>query len=291
MNFNEITLYAGFADVRLQVEAFHFGHGIALSRTFAHLSAPFLAGFLPRPPRDAARLPWHPGLRSFDVVAQLHVPEQSSPLRDLDRVNTVWWLAMLLRLRATPRLTVVGLSSEPFGGDPRIWRGAGFRPVEAEPRRVEIDPAAPGELRQEDLEWVREHWLPGAALMAERRELRRAVRFFDQSCFAPGTPEALQAVWDSLAALFLPDPQDDGSRLTGNLAVFLDIPAAERDAFQRSTAELLDARMASLEGATEGLEEPLSGTYALARRALVRILESGYVPTHRELETGRLGPH
>ena len=49
MSFNDIELYAGFADARLQVDELHFGHGIALSRTFAHLSAPFLAGFLPRP--------------------------------------------------------------------------------------------------------------------------------------------------------------------------------------------------------------------------------------------------
>lgn len=288
MNFNEIELYAGIADARLQVDAFHFGHGIALSRTFAHLSAPFLAGFLPRPLREAV---WRPEPRSFDVLAQLHVPEGSSPLRDLDRVNTVWWLAVLLRLKATPRLTVVGLSSEPFGGDPRIWRGAGFRPVEAEARRVDPDPSAAVEVRQEDLEWVRDHWVAGAELMAERPELRRSVRHFDQSCFAPGTPEALQAVWDSLAALFLPDPQDDGRRLAANLAVFLGVPAGERDDFLRAAGELLDARMASLEGATEGLEEPLGKTYALARTALVRIFESGYVPTLRELESGRLGPH
>lgn len=49
--------------------------------------------------------------------------------------------------------------------------------------------------------------------------------------------------------------------------------------------------MASLEGATEGLEEPLGKTYALARRALARIFDSGYVPTLPELESGRLGPH
>jgi hypothetical protein len=29
----------------------------------------------------------------------------------------------------------------------------------------------------------------------------------------------------------------------------------------------------------------------LAKQALVRIFESGYVPTLREMETGHLGPH
>jgi hypothetical protein len=282
LNLDEIDLYAGFAGARLQVDAFHFGRGIALSRTFAHLSAPFLAGFLPRPSRDAGVS--EP--RSFDVVAQLHIPEEAVLLEGLDRVNTVWWLAVLLRLRTTPHLTVVGLSSEPFGGDPRAWRGAGFWPVEAEARRVELAPGAPAEIRQDDLEWVQRCWITAGRLMAERQELRRAVRSFDRGCFAPGPAEALQLLWSSLAALFLPDENDDGSRLASNLAVFLEVPPEKRTAFLADATDLLDSRLASLEGATGDLEEPVARTCGLVRQTLTRIFDDGYVPTIRELESG-----
>lgn len=288
MNPNDVTLYAGVADARLQVDTFHLGHGVALSRTFAHLSAPFLAGFLPRPPKDALH---PPEPVSFDIVAQLQLPEESSPLRKLDRVNTIWWLAVLLRLRATPRVTVVGLSSEPFGGDPRIWRGAGFWPAEAGPRQVELDPEAPAEIRREDLEWIGRHWVAAAGLADGSGKLRRALRWFDRSCFAPDPAGALQSLWSSLAALFLPDPGDDGRRLVANLAAFLDVPQGERAAFARGADGLLEARSASLEGATDDLEAAVAGTWALVKRSLVRIVESGYVPTLRELESGRLGPH
>lgn len=297
MNPNDLTLYAGVANARTQVDTFHLGHGVVLSRTFAHLSAPFLAGFLPRPPRPSRRpnpanLALHPSEpRSFDIVAQLQLPEESSPLKKLDRVNTVWWLAVLLRLRATPRVTVVGLSSEPFGGDPRIWRGAGFWPAEAGPREVDLDPEAPAEIRQEDLEWIGRCWVPAASLADGSRKLQRAVRWFDRSCFALDAAEALQSLWSSLAALFLPNPADDGRRLVANLAAFLDIPEGERAAFARSAAELLEARAASMEGVTDDLERAVAGTWPLVKRSLVRIFESGYVPTLRELESGRLGPH
>jgi hypothetical protein len=289
LNLDHIDLYAGIADARLQVDEFHFGRGIALSRTFAHLSAPFLAGFLPRPARflgDAAV--FEP--RSFDIVAQLHIPEEAAPLEGLDRLNTVWWLALLLRLRTTPHLSVVGLSSEPFGGDPRAWRGAGFWPVEAEPRRVELAPGAPAEIALEDLEWVRRCWIPAGRLMSEREDLHKAVRNFDRSCFAPGPADALQLLWASLASLFLPDEEDDGSRLASNLATFLEIPPAERGAFLDGATDLLDARLASLEGATGDLEEPVARTCGLVRQTLTQIFDNGYVPTLGELEAG-LRPH
>ncbi len=285
LSLQEADIYAGIADARLRVDEFHFGRGIALSRTFAHLSAPFLAGFLPRPARflgDAAV--YEP--KSFDILAQLHIPEDAAPLEGLDRLNTVWWLALLLRLRTTPHLSVVGLSTEPFGGDPRAWRGAGFWPVEAEPRRVELAPGSPAEIGEEDLEWVARCWVSAGRLMKEREDLHKAVRNFDRSCFAPAPADALQLLWASLASLFLPGENDDGSRLAANLATFLEIPSAERSGFLDDTSDLLDARLASLEGATGDLEEPVARTCGLVRQTLTRIFDNGYVPTIRELESG-----
>lgn len=49
---------------------------------------------------------------------------------------------------------------------------------------------------------------------------------------------------------------------------------------------LLDARLASLEGATGDLEEPVARTCDLVRKTLARIFDNGYVPTLGELESG-----
>ncbi len=285
MNPNDVTLYAGLAHARFAVDSFHFGHGIALSRTFAHLSAPFLAGFQPPPAERRGPAP-----RSVDVLAQLYVPESSFPLWGIDRVNTVWWLAVLLRLRATPRVTVVGLSSEPFAGEPRIWRGAGFWPAESEPRRVVLDPEARQEIQEEDLQWVAGHWVSSGALLRDEGGFGRSMRLLDQSYFAPTPRDALQCLWDALGVLFFPKPTSD-DRLAAALAAYLQVPGAERRDFIEKAGTLLGFRAAAAEGEQDGLEEPLVETYALARRVLLRVIENGFIPTRRELETGLLGPH
>lgn len=287
VNPNDVTLYAGLAHARFAVDSFHFGHGIALSRTFAHLSAPFLAGFLPPPKAEQRR---RPEPRSVDVLAQLHVPEGSFPLWGIDRVNTVWWLAVLLRLRATPRVTVVGLSSEPFAGEPRIWRGAGFWPAEAEPRRVVLDPEARKEILEEDLRWVAGHWVSSGALLRDEGGFGQSMRLLDQSYFAPAPAVALQCLWDALGILFFPKPPAD-DRLAAALAAYLQVPAAEQREFADRTGTLLGFRAAAAEGEQDGLEEPVVETYALARRVLLQVVENGFVPTRKELETGLLGPH
>jgi hypothetical protein len=202
LNLDQIDLYAGIADARLQVDELHFGRGIALSRTFAHLSAPFLAGFLPG----------RPGISGMPLC--------SSP-----RASTSW-------------------RSSIFPRTPLPWRG-----------------------------WT--GW----------EDLHKAVRNFDRSCFAPTPADALQLLWASLASLFLPS-DDDGNRLASNLATFLEIPSAERAAFLDGTSDLLDARLASLEGAIGDLEEPVARTCGLVRQTLTRIFDNGFVPTLRELEAG-----
>ncbi len=50
MNPNEVDLFGGFAGAKLEVETFHFGVGIVLSRTSAHLMAPFVMAFAPPSP-------------------------------------------------------------------------------------------------------------------------------------------------------------------------------------------------------------------------------------------------
>ena len=137
MNPNEIDLYAGIAGASIEVNSFHFGEGIVLSKTFAHLMAPFLMAFAPAKLGNHHPGPWKAaqgGFR-FDVLAQLKVPKEFSPPRWFDHLNTAWWFAALLRLRATPLISVPVIASEPFSKAPEIEHDIQFWPVEAEPRR------------------------------------------------------------------------------------------------------------------------------------------------------------
>src|SRR3990172_9239218 len=108
MDPNLTDLYAGLAGVEFREDEFDFGQGIVLSKTYAHLMAPFLMAFARAEPGRPHPAPWKPasGGFGFDIEAELFVPGNAKVPDWFDNVNTVWWIAALLRLKANPLLCV-----------------------------------------------------------------------------------------------------------------------------------------------------------------------------------------
>jgi hypothetical protein len=52
MNPNTSPLYAGISGLQLEAESFELGQGVTLSKTFAHVMAPFLIAFAPANPGE-----------------------------------------------------------------------------------------------------------------------------------------------------------------------------------------------------------------------------------------------
>lgn len=94
-------LFAGIAGVDLDVEAFELGHGVTLRRTYAHFMAPFLIAFSPAKKGSHHPAPWGAvkGGISFDIHIELHVPISFSVPKFFDRLNTIWWITALIRLK------------------------------------------------------------------------------------------------------------------------------------------------------------------------------------------------
>jgi hypothetical protein len=72
--------------------------------------------------------------------------------------------------------------------------------------------------------------------------------------------------------------------VSGNISCFLEPPGASRVAVQRTSAKLYDARSAAAHGKPHNDLAPAAQTYALARRLVMRILETGKVPNASDLE-------
>lgn len=212
MNPNEIDLYAGIAGASVEVESFHFGEEIILSKTFAHLMAPFLMAFAPAEPGKPHPAPWKAaqGGFGFDVLAQLEVPKEFNPPRWFDHLNTVWWFAALLRLRATPLVSVPLIASEPFSKAADIEHDIQFWPIEAEPRRLILDREPATTVSQSALAWVRDHWREGGLLMHESEEFNLLMQALDQSVFARSVELALLSLWGALEAVFSPGAMNSG---------------------------------------------------------------------------------
>ena len=88
------TLYAGIAGAELEVDEFKLGHGVVISKTFAHLMAPFMLAFSPAEPGKPHPAPWaaaHGGL-GFDLVTQLEVPADVLDSLDLSQRSAAWWI-------------------------------------------------------------------------------------------------------------------------------------------------------------------------------------------------------
>ena len=283
MNLNEIDLYAGIAGASVEVNSFHFGEGIVLSKTFAHLMAPFLMAFAPAELGQHHPAPWKAaqGGFGFDVLAQLKVPKEFNPPRWFDHLNTAWWFAALLRLRAAPLISVPVIASEPFSKAPEIEHDIQFWPIEAEPRRLILDRAPATRVSESVLVWVGDHWREGGVLM----------QAFDQSLFARSVKLALLSLWGALEAVFSPGRNELRFRVTALIATFLEPAGENRRSLQRKLEKLYDSRSAAAHGRPESLLEPLIETYAITKCIVTKILEENRVPTPLQLENQLFGIH
>jgi hypothetical protein len=279
LNPNEIPIYAALTGAVLDVETFALGHGVVLSRMALHLPADSLLELLPSVPEvnhAALKVLARSGL---DLCGQLYIPAEFRPQRWLDRINAVWWIVTLLRLKSTPALRVPLLSSEPLSGEPVSPEQAEHWPVETERCLLPFEPGASLWIGDEDLRWVEAHWFHAGRLLVRRPPFSRAMKHLDRAYLMTEAPLALVTLWEGLGALL--GTPDRG--LPENVAAFLEPPGEER----RELAERI-ARMAEAEEpGPEVVEGFLAESYGIVKRVLLKVIEEERVPTREEIERGR----
>jgi len=252
MAFEECDLYGGIAGAELPVDQFDLGHGIILSRTYAHLMAPFMMAFTPAPPGKHHPAPWRPakGGFGFDIVAQLHIPRDFSLPGWFDKLNTIWWLAALLRLKASHSVIVPVVASEAFSHARDTENEIEFWPIEIEPYRLQMV-VNPSILLEDDLSWVRDHWPAGGRLMSESKAFNLLFRGFDQCLFTRNPALSLLFLWSTLEGIFSPARSELRFRISSNIAAYLEQPGEDRLALQKRVAKLYDARSAVAHGTSQ----------------------------------------
>ena len=107
-------LCAGLAGVSLIPTTYDLGHGIQLSQTYAHFMAPFMMAFVP-PKKGTYQEPWKAarGGLAIDINAELFMPFSYRP-NHLNRLNTIWWIVALLRMKVGTAAFVPVISTEHF---------------------------------------------------------------------------------------------------------------------------------------------------------------------------------
>lgn len=285
MNPNVDSLHAGVAGVELEVEEFKLGHGLVLKKTFAHFMAPFLMAFAPAEAGRPHPAPWSAisdGI-GIDIHVELFVPSSFQQPQFFDRLNTVWWLTSLIRLRGAGGAHTPVIADRSLAEIPQNWKDAVILPVEVLPRRLFAKHTL-NLLSLRDLEWLKSTWLQGGRLMNESPTFNDAFQALDSAGALPNPGVALLAVWGALEHLFSPAKQELRFRVSANIAAFLEEPGPARLELHKEIIKLYDARSVVAHGIKPKSSDAWDDTYSLANRILLKMLASGNVPTKEALE-------
>lgn len=289
MDPNLHDLWAGLSYVTLSTERFDLGEGVTISQTYAHFTAPFLMAFTPAAPGHHHPAPWKAakGGLSFDITAEIFLPA-TFRLEQIDRLNSIWWIVALLRLKATSTVFVPIISSERLStiaaieNEPELW------PMEINTHRLIPERSPTGRIGLAELEWIKANWRAASVLLANE-DFNFAFGAIDQSIWGSNASLALIAVWGALERLFSASHQELSFRVSANIAAYLESPGRERLKCFKQVKSLYDRRSRAAHGDGETEISSFQETFAIAKRALLKMIETRHVPEKKDLEARLFG--
>src|SRR5258708_38413569 len=245
MHPNTVDLYAGLYGLAMVPDVFELGRGVVASRTYAHFMAPFMMAFNPAVPGKNHPGPWKPakGGIYIDIATELHLPSTTS-CPQFDRVNTIWWLVALMRLKITPAISVPIISSEKFASIPAIEQEPHLWPMEIHTPRLFPEGADVKSVDVLELEWLRDNWYEAASLWGNE-DFSFALQAVDASLWNHTPALALVALWGALERLFSPSSSELSFRVSANIAAYLEPTGRQRYAFFKNVKSLYDSRSKS----------------------------------------------
>src|SRR5207253_701484 len=116
-----------------------------------------------------------------------------------------------------------------------------------------------------------------------------AFQAIDSSIWNQHAAFGLIAVWGALERLFSPSQTELSFRTSANIAAYLEPPGRERHICFRKAKGLYDSRSKAAHGSGEADLMPYAESYAIARRVLLKMVESRHVPNKKELEANLFG--
>jgi hypothetical protein len=186
-------LYAGVCGLELAQDYFDLGDGVTLSRTYAHLMAPFTMVF--KKPADYDqhhRGSWKSlgGGFAFDIDAELRIPATLSPSYGT-QTEVIRTIGFLLRLGVHPALRLPALANYSFSTmADRPPHESWLRPNEFQSRYFPLD-SATEQIGAPEAAWVAERWPVALKLSRESAEYALAVEALDGGQFIQKTALAL----------------------------------------------------------------------------------------------------
>jgi len=285
-NPNDREIYAGISGIQFEFEKFELGQGIYFQKTYAHIFAPFMAAFK-RPEKGKAHpAPWKSikGGVAYDIEYELFVPINLNTENWFDRLNTVWWIIALMRLKCSSLISVPVISDMSFSKIAEEKSEPFFFTVETDSHRLFPEDTLKFSVSTEELAWIHKYWQSAGILMNKSENFNTAFTAIDRSVFDKRVSIALMTLWGALERIFSPGHSELRYRVALNIAAFLEKPSDERIKLYKKIQKLYDARSKAAHGSpTEDLQE-FRDTYNLLKRCLIKMIEENYIPTQNDLE-------
>lgn len=283
------TIHAGISGLELKQHRYDLGDGLTLSRSYAHLMAPFMMAFQPAPVGSHHPAPWKAARGGFscDIDVDLAIPDTLGTTFE-SKFKIAKTILFLLRLGVDPSVTLPVFSDCAFSDIPSLDDEPLLIPHETTQRHFALT-VSDGSCTNEAIEWVVRHWRTTHHLIGSSSIFSFAVDAIDGGQFIREPALALVSLWAAIESIFSPSTTELKFRVSTSIAAFLESPGAERLQVQKDVAKLYNKRSAAAHGKPKHDETDLLASFTLLRRILLKIIEEGVVPTKESLEHSVFG--
>jgi hypothetical protein len=280
---SDYPLYGGISGTRLPCPTYELSDGVFLRSTYAHVFAPYMLSLSRRTSETPFGEPWKPasGGLGFDIEFEIEIPKGERPT-NFTRINTIWWIASLIRLHQAIGLRVPVVSSMSFStiagakDEPILW------PIEMSPRQWIFDRTSNATIHASTLDWLKVHWQSAATLM-DSPSFNVAFQAFDQAMWSHPIGSALMMIWASVEALIRPGDQDITRTLCSCIAAYLEPPGTQRDRLFTTIRDLYKMRGFTAHAAEPPDEQTIRQTFEVVRRCFIRAFEQCVPPDSQSL--------
>ncbi len=283
---NSHPLYCCLTSIAVGEEPFELGHGITLSRSYAHvMSHTMLAVKRPEKPNQPHPGPWAAtgdGF-GFDCDVVLHIPS-TYRRQGMNSSEVAMRLTALMRMWVDPRIRLTMMSAEP----PEKIAGTVSRvhvanAVEVQPWYFQLHPATERDTK-EDLNWIKKHWETALDLTQQSAAFSLGLDAIAQVQLIHSSALGLVSVWAALEALFTSSTSELRFRVSAMIAAYLHPPGPPRIAEHKRAMKLYDARSAAAHGAPKHTANDLLNSLEILRRVLIKMVYEEKVPAREDLE-------
>lgn len=268
--------------MNLPCGTFEIAPGIVLSPTYVAITAPLILAFSP-PIVDHAP---HPGpwaalsASGLLVTTQIELTREARPLGGFDRLNDIWFLVAMIRLRTGQAIQMPFVSDRPLADIAADTESANTLAVEVDLSRPLT--ARTTTITLEDLEWVRDNIIYAADLM-RTPIFNRAFQTLDRAHAINSRGAGIVIAWAAIETLLRPGEKQITKRLCRSLACLIAGAGPTRDRTYNEIATSYKARGGAAHAGAIPEQAQFQTAFQLARQAVCKVIETKALPDIEEL--------